>query len=357
MEKRLSEFDALRGIAALSVVIFHFNCSYMIVKNSIAQGCIKFGATGVNLFFMISGFVILLTLENTKSWKDFLVRRFARLYPTYWVCVTITTLTLAIYFACNHRPYSFLLHQYLPNLTMFQHYFNVPDTDDVYWTLIVEILFYGFMLFLFCIKKLKQVEYIAVITMLPIFIYSSKYFQIHFAYDHHLLLKVLPIINNFPLFVMGIIYYRMKFDKPTLYRYMAILICILCQVSLFGNGLNIDLFLSFKDYILITVFYNVLFILYLYGHLSFIVNKVTLFAGYISYPLYLIHYYISVDVIIPMLLSFKVPLILALAIAFTIVVLLAILLTKFVERPCIRFFKTKLNSKYKNLQSGEYHPI
>jgi len=344
MKKRLSELDALRGIAALLVVVFHINATYPIANNNLVQGFVKFGITGVDLFFMISGFVILMTLEKTKSWKDFVLKRFARLYPTYWVCVSLTVLCAVIYLAVSHRSYAFILHQYLPNLTMFQQYFGVPNIDDVYWTMLIEMLFYGFMLFIFCIKKLKHIEWIAIIAMLPLFIYSSQYFRVHFPGYHHLLVTALPIINYFPMFVMGIIYYKMKFDRPTPLRYIALLLCILCQASLYGNGLNVDLFLSFKDHVLITVFYNLVFLLYVHDKLRFIVNKATLFIGNISYPLYLIHYYISVNVIIPALLGFNVPVLLASAIAFIVSIILATLISKFVEKPSIKFFRDKFHT-------------
>jgi peptidoglycan/LPS O-acetylase OafA/YrhL len=347
MKIRIAELDALRCIAAVSIVLFHINCTYPIFTCRVFQDFMKFGATGVDLFFMISGFVILLTLEKTKNWKDFVIRRFARLYPAYWVCVTITMLSMVAYFRYSHQPCTFLLHRYLPNLTMFQHYFKVTDLDDVYWTLIIEMLFYGFMVFIFSIKKLKWIEYIAPAMMLPLFIYSSKYFQVHYPGLHHLWLAALPIANEFPLFVMGILYYKIHTGKLTKYRFIAILLCIVCQVLLFGNGLNIDLFLSSKDYVLITLFYNVVFFLYIYGRLHFIVNRVTLFFGDISYPLYLIHYYLGIFVIIPLLLSLKVPLLAASAVAFTVAVALAILIARFIEKPAMKFFKDKFTGKDK----------
>ncbi|NNU33532.1 acyltransferase [Mucilaginibacter sp. S1162] len=60
---RILELDALRGIAALLVVAFHFNIP---LRDKLS---LQWGVTGVDLFFMISGFVILLTLKNTKTGK------------------------------------------------------------------------------------------------------------------------------------------------------------------------------------------------------------------------------------------------------------------------------------------------
>src|SRR3954471_184909 len=84
---RIAELDALRGLAALGVALFHFS-----LLDPAAGPGFAIGASGVDLFFIISGFVILMTLERTRDWKDFLVGRFSRLYPAYWACVTLAAL-------------------------------------------------------------------------------------------------------------------------------------------------------------------------------------------------------------------------------------------------------------------------
>lgn len=53
----------------------------------------KYGYLGVELFFMISGFVILMTASN-NSLKRFFISRAVRLYPAFWVCCTITFLLI-----------------------------------------------------------------------------------------------------------------------------------------------------------------------------------------------------------------------------------------------------------------------
>jgi peptidoglycan/LPS O-acetylase OafA/YrhL len=88
---RLQELDALRGIAVILVVFMHIT-----IENDQAKDIFELGVTGVDLFFVISGFVILLTLEKTKSWQDFVISRFSRLYPAYWVSVTTTTVLMWI---------------------------------------------------------------------------------------------------------------------------------------------------------------------------------------------------------------------------------------------------------------------
>ena len=60
-EDRLLELDALRGIAAMMVVLFHLTMNTAIEKFGF-----RYGVTGVDLFFIISGFVIFLTLNKSR---------------------------------------------------------------------------------------------------------------------------------------------------------------------------------------------------------------------------------------------------------------------------------------------------
>ncbi len=160
---RLVELDALRGIAAIMVVCFHLGMNYQNESRKI----FNVGLTGVDLFFMISGFVILLTLERTKDWKGFIIGRISRLYPAYWFCVSLTALLCLVRSKLIPEFHnSELLNQYLVNLSMFQRWFNVPDIDGPYWTLSVELIFYGLMLGIFICGQIKNIERIGAIGLL-----------------------------------------------------------------------------------------------------------------------------------------------------------------------------------------------
>jgi len=132
--------DALRGIAAMMVVLYHFT-----MGRHEAELGFKFGLTGVDAFFMISGFVIFMSISSVKRGIDFAINRFCRLFPTYWAAVTFTFLLLSIIsvhkIGC-FEPSSLLT--YAVNLTMFQSYLKIPDLDGPYWTLIIEVNFYLF---------------------------------------------------------------------------------------------------------------------------------------------------------------------------------------------------------------------
>src|SRR4051812_31849998 len=97
--QRFQELDAFRGIAASWVVLFHFIARYqdMVVGGSphggvlaeISSGVRATGALPVKWFFMISGFVIVWTLDRCRNWQDFALSRFSRLHPTYWAAMTL----------------------------------------------------------------------------------------------------------------------------------------------------------------------------------------------------------------------------------------------------------------------------
>ncbi len=139
---RLTELDALRGFAALAVVIFHYSGE----KNGFNLGCM-----GVDLFFIISGFVILMTLERCNKPMDFVVGRFSRLYPPYWATIFfIVALMLVMPFISSElyhwqndlidykgRPENFPI-KVLVNLSMFQYYFTIRNLDGPFWTLNIE---------------------------------------------------------------------------------------------------------------------------------------------------------------------------------------------------------------------------
>src|ERR1043166_3463819 len=102
---RIGAVDALRGVAALAVVLYHYTQRYgelaehgktdaAFAGQYPSTGTVWFhvpwGHFGVQLFFMISGFVILMTVMKVRSVGEFAVLRLARLYPAYWVACGLT---------------------------------------------------------------------------------------------------------------------------------------------------------------------------------------------------------------------------------------------------------------------------
>ena len=95
---RIPELDSLRGIAALCVMYYHYTHFFRFKLNYSFNEAFdfKYGHHGVELFFIISGFVIFMSLERVSSVKEFIYKRFIRLFPTYWACLSLTLLVVSL---------------------------------------------------------------------------------------------------------------------------------------------------------------------------------------------------------------------------------------------------------------------
>lgn len=171
-QQRVNEIDLLRFIAAISVVFFHYafrgyaadNMSLMPYP-SLAP-IAKYGYLGVELFFMISGFVILMTATNSNV-KGFIISRSTRLYPAFWVACSLTFLVTLLLGA---PQFSATVPQYLGNLTMLSEFLGIPAIDGSYWSLFVEIRFYFLVLLLLMLKQIRYAQLILVLWLMISFV-------------------------------------------------------------------------------------------------------------------------------------------------------------------------------------------
>lgn len=139
---RMPGLDALRGIAALMVVIYHYTARYPEVVAPHSEGLLfsfPYASIGVQVFFAISGFVIFMTLERCRSGRDFFVSRFARLYPPFVACMLLTS---GVTFASGFNPRGLHGGDVLLNLPMVVGLLDRVYVDGSYWTLTCEISFY-----------------------------------------------------------------------------------------------------------------------------------------------------------------------------------------------------------------------
>jgi len=159
-KERVNEIDLLRFIAAMAVVIFHYAFrgyaadSMTVMPYPWLAPLAKYGYLGAQLFFMISGFVILMTAAN-GSLLRFVVSRLVRLYPVFWVCCTIS---FALIVALGGARYSASFSQYLVNMTMLSGFVHVPSIDGVYWSLFVELQFYALVVAVLVMGKIHQAQ-------------------------------------------------------------------------------------------------------------------------------------------------------------------------------------------------------
>ncbi|MFE1508469.1 acyltransferase family protein [Streptomyces sp. DSM 116494] len=141
---RIVVLDALRLIAALMVVFYHYVAFgegwdgpqaqlFPVIFRPSAYGWL-----GVHLFFMISGFVICMSCWG-RTVPDFFTSRVIRLFPAYWLAVLATTAVVTLV-PGGLEPHAW--RDVLVNLTMLQWPVDIAHVDGVYWTLWAELRFY-----------------------------------------------------------------------------------------------------------------------------------------------------------------------------------------------------------------------
>ncbi|MCK9793232.1 acyltransferase [Isoptericola sp. 4D.3] len=142
---RLAALDGLRFLAAMAVLAYH----YVAVNHSAwgaptdesfphLQPVVAFGSFGVQLFFVISGFVILMSAWG-RNVTSFTASRVGRLFPAYWFSVA-AVVALLVLVAPGRKDVG--VAETAANLTMVQRAFGVQDIEPVYWTLWTELRFY-----------------------------------------------------------------------------------------------------------------------------------------------------------------------------------------------------------------------
>lgn len=317
---RVVELDALRGLAALAVVAFHYTTFYGREVGHVQPLAFGFpaGNYGVQLFFLISGFVIFMTLERTRTAMDFVVSRFSRLFPAYWAAIAITA---AVVYTIGMPQQRIPLSSLLLNLFMVQDFFGIRDLDGSYWTLQVELFFYAQMLFWFVVGKLRHILWIiAGWLLMAIANGEAELHHVHFSYA----VRELLILRYIPYFAMGILFYRLHAATGSRAANMAMIVLCLATIAL----VQAPVFLAAG------LVCCAIFALFVGGRLRWMDSKPFVVLGAVSYSLYLLHQAIGFAAIhwLERALGHSLP---AIAIAVVGVSVLAALLTYGLERPAM----------------------
>lgn len=316
---RLLELDALRGLAALAVVLCHYTS--LCQELAVIPFSFHYGSYGPHLFFMISGFVIFMTLGRSKSATDFVFSRFSRLFPVYWLAVMFST---SIILYCHVPGFNVTIAQLLGNLTMCQTWLRIPDIEVSYWTLGVELKFYGLMLMFFLFGRRLGIEKLSCVWLLSIVVF--RFADLVIGIPH---VVATPIILDYAhLFIVGIMFFQLKFTGHSALRH-----------ALIAAALPMQFLAAGMESTLIVAGCIVVFYLFVAGKLKPLATRPLVYLGNISYPLYLVHGVLGYAVIY-WLHSYSASPWLLLTLPILVAVCVAHVFTFYFERPALQLLRT-----------------
>jgi peptidoglycan/LPS O-acetylase OafA/YrhL len=168
--KRIPELDGIRGTAILIVLVFHwiYKDGIPILPNKL-QGLLSYGWSGVDLFFVLSGFLIggilLDSRDSTNYFKVFYARRFYRILPLYGA---LCLWSLAVFYA-HLSTHAWLFQGKIPwyayltfgqNFWMAKIHAGFSYQTDVTWSLAIEEQFYLTLPFVIRVVRRKSLPYV-----------------------------------------------------------------------------------------------------------------------------------------------------------------------------------------------------
>ncbi|MFE4518341.1 acyltransferase family protein [Kitasatospora sp. NPDC056783] len=154
---RLGWLDALRGIAALSVAIYHLALPFVWLNANHVPRYLDPGVFGVMLFFLVSGYIIPASLERRGDVRAFWAGRFFRIYPVVVVTVVLSLLILPRgHTVIQGWAFDHPLLTLAGNGLMVQDMMGVTNVVGVMWTLTYEMIFYYFVTTLFVRGRHRQ---------------------------------------------------------------------------------------------------------------------------------------------------------------------------------------------------------
>jgi peptidoglycan/LPS O-acetylase OafA/YrhL len=268
-------------MAALAVVFYHYTFGYSYVVGKHTPGLdltATNGHFGIYLFFIISGFVIFMTLERSAKAADFSVSRFARLWPPYLVCAGFTSLLIVV---MDFNPLHLTMGDALLNVLMLNKMLGNVSIDPSYWTLTYEVLFYASAAIVFFGLKIKRIEWACLAWLGVAFVARVSSFN-----EHHLRFGVLLGVDFCHFFVLGMMIYLIYQRRATWLTWLTVILAF--SMTLFGPSYNPGAIKLWQFMLLTAVFVLVVWLV-AERKMRFLNIAPLLFLGEISYSLYLVH--------------------------------------------------------------------
>ena len=311
----IENIQILRGIAAINVVLFHIiiTASTYNQTTNLLLLIDNFGSSGVDIFFVISGFIITYSQSvNKKKISEFLVLRFIRIVPLYWFLTLVYSL-LFFFFSSYFRERTISLELFFHSIFFISNIsLTVPPVIIPGWTLEYEMIFYFLFSISLFIRKLKFIYLLIIISLSAFILKEFKMLEFLFGVicafiytNYYINMK-----SSFILLTISIFFFLFTIlNKSFLYNYL-----------IWG----------------LSSFLLVLSLIYL----PQIKSKIFIFLGSASYSIYLIQIFtipIFYKLSSKFLLILNTDIVALLCLLFSVIIGCAIYL--FIEKPLIYSLK------------------
>jgi peptidoglycan/LPS O-acetylase OafA/YrhL len=309
--RHMAGLDLLRFFAASGVMLYHFAFSWTLPDSTVFRatrgvarfpeliGVANFGWLGVQIFFVISGFVIAFSAENASLFS-FVKSRINRLVPAAWVCTAITFAAALLLF-----PQGVSLTQLRHSLFFIPW---APWVDPSYWTLGVEIAFYSAIAILIALGRFRSIEKLAVLIgagsagywfLYCLSLHSPDDALLSLLYrDHQSRLRELALFHHGCFFALGVYLWLHLLKAPRgRYVFTSLMLAVACMMQIFFQNASVSAKsgIDFSPFIPLAIwsasiafmFWTIRLNDYFYRHawVPGLMRKI----GLLTYPLYLIH--------------------------------------------------------------------
>jgi peptidoglycan/LPS O-acetylase OafA/YrhL len=265
MKQRNATIDYLRGLAALMVCVCHYRHTLPEPLSALA----KHGEIGVQIFFVISGFIIPYSMEKAGyqlvDFGRFWLKRLVRLQPTFWVALLFTFLLsrASSHFKGGTPAFSF------SDLAASAVYWRVPSENPVIWTLIVELKYYLFISLLYPLlfsrnDMIRRVSFVGCVVLATVLIPYAE------------------TLRHAPCFLLGFAACYLRTARSTPQESLILSILVVASAVAGSSALQIAAAVLTSAAIL---------------YLPAVHWKLGAFFGAISYSLYLVHFPLGVKIV------------------------------------------------------------
>ena len=357
--RQLLGLDLLRLSAALLVVFHHYGWAFGFYRHQDVSpslsNCAWVGFVGIQIFFVLSGFVIAYSAQNLTA-SEFVRTRLIRLYPAAWICAACTLIVLLL----DGQAIDHLLRKCIDSFCLSP---IGPWIDTVYWTLGVELSFYFVIFLLLLARRYNLIDLvmstIGILSTLCVLYGAGNlrhWFHIphlggryaHQVFGHPVLIILLLPFGTF--FALGTLLWLCLFDRVTTARLTVALICFaggLMEIRVHAGWLTDDfparhwiaapaIWTAAVLSIIASVRWNSAF----HSRVGVQGARIIRRIGLLTYPLYLVHQFAGYVVITR--LRGHLPYVLSAVVTAVLAVAAALAINVFAEEPLQRWLRGRL---------------